>query len=171
MWVAYQDPGFVLTKVTIPEECQNVPVSGVSREDAEDFCVWLSKRSGLKVRLPSLAEWQSAAHGNDVRRLYPWGEIFDAGFTIGIWAQDGGRRNRPIASGSVPADCGPFGHLDLGGNLNEWVADQTNTHGAIVAGGAWAGDRPGDFHTTATQSTQPFFTNATIGFRILVELP
>jgi len=163
--------GVVLSKLTMPESVADLPISGISRDDAEEFCAWLGKQNNLKVRLPTHAEWQSAAHGGDPRRVYPWGEVFDSGFTVGVWAADGGKREVPERTGSVPADLGPFGHLDLGGNLREWVADRTKTHGAVVVGGAWAADRSDEFRTTAVSSAQPFFTNATIGFRILVELP
>lgn len=163
--------GVVLARLTMPDSVADLPISGVSRDDAEDYCAWLAKKSSLKIRLPTRLEWQSAAHGGDMRRPYPWGEVFDSGFTVGVWAADGRKREQPEPSGLVPADTGPFGHLDLAGNLREWVADRTKTHGAEAVGGAWAADRPDEFRTTAVTSAQPFFTNATIGFRILVELP
>ncbi len=163
--------GLVLAKLTMPASVTDLPISGISRDDAEEFCAWLGKQTNLKVRLPTRAEWQSAAHGGDPRRAYPWGEVFDSGFTIGVWAAEGRMRKIAERSGSAPADVGPFGHLDLAGNLREWVADRTKTHGAEVVGGAWAADRPEEFRTTAVTSAQPIFTNATIGFRILVELP
>jgi serine/threonine protein kinase len=163
--------GLVLAKLTMPESVADLPISGVSRDDAEEFCTWLGKNQNLKIRLPTRAEWQSAAHGGDSRRVYPWGEVFDSGFAIGIWAADGRKREAAERSGEVPADRGPFGHLDLAGNLREWVSDRTKTHGAEVTGGSWSCDRPEEFRTTAVTSTQPYFTNAGIGFRILVELP
>jgi serine/threonine protein kinase len=162
--------GLVLARLTMPDSVADLPISGVSRDDAEDYCAWLAKKSGMKVRLPTRLEWQSAAHGGDPRRPYPWGEVFDQDFTVGVWAGEG-QRKHPEPSGSVLADVGPFGHLDLAGNLREWVSDRTTTHGAEVVGGAWGADRPEEFRTTAVSSAQPFFTNATIGFRILVELP
>lgn len=163
--------GLVLARLTMPASVADLPISGVSRDDAEEFCAWVAKTSGLTVRLPTRAEWQSAAHGGDSRRAFPWGEVFDNGFVVGVWAAEGRKREQAEPSGSVSADLGPFGHLDLAGNLREWIADRTPTHGAEVVGGAWAADRPDEFRTTAVSSAQPFFTNATIGFRILVELP
>jgi len=171
VWEAEETDGFVLTRLAMPPKTAELAVSGISRDDAEDYCTWLTKQSGTKVRLPTRAEWQSAAHGGDVRRPYPWGEVFDSSVTVSVWAPDGSKREGPAAPGSIAADVGPFGHLDLAGNLSEWVSDRTRTHGAEVVGGSWAGDRPERFRTTVIESAQPFFSNATIGFRILVEIP
>ena len=166
--------GVVLARLDMPRSIADVPIFGISRDDAEEYCAWLAKQTTLKIRLPSEIEWQSAATGGDVRRVYPWGEVFDRSFTAGLMTLDGKKRDAAIAAGATPMDIGPFGHLDLGGNVSEWVADRTNvttTHGAEVVGGSWAGDRPQDFRTNAVTSAQPFFTNPSIGFRILVELP
>ena len=39
----------------------NVPVTGVSFDDAEDFALWLSSRTGVHWRLPTVQEWAFAA--------------------------------------------------------------------------------------------------------------
>ncbi|MEI7594351.1 MAG: SUMF1/EgtB/PvdO family nonheme iron enzyme [Bacteroidota bacterium] len=63
----------------------NYPVVNVSYEGAELFCSWLtdkynsfSKRKFKKVkfRLPTLKEWESAAHAGDELSVYPWGGSF-----------------------------------------------------------------------------------------------
>ncbi len=166
--------GVVLTRLDMPQSIADLPIFGISRDDAEEYCAWLAKQTSLKIRLPSELEWQSAATGGDVRRVYPWGEVFDGSFTAGLMTPDGKKRDAGIAVGTTPMDIGPFGHLDLGGNVSEWVADRTNpktTHGAEVVGGSWSCDRPQEFRTTSVTSAQPFYTNPSIGFRILVELP
>ncbi|WAS96395.1 SUMF1/EgtB/PvdO family nonheme iron enzyme [Nannocystis punicea] len=99
------------------------PVVGVSWDDAMQFCAWLSKvlvSSGVKVTLPSEAQWEFAARGTDSRR-YPWGnEEPDA--TRAVF----GREDGTAKVGSCPAGRGPFGHLDLAGNVWQWCRDGYN---------------------------------------------
>ncbi|HIJ84439.1 MAG TPA: SUMF1/EgtB/PvdO family nonheme iron enzyme, partial [Magnetococcales bacterium] len=96
------------------------PVVGVAWHDAVAFCDWLSKESGNKFFLPSEAQWEYAARGTDGRR-YPWGNndptkelaCYDLSTETG----------KPALVGQYPAGRGPFGHLDLAGNVWEWCRD------------------------------------------------
>lgn len=86
------------------------PVSSISHDDARAYCKSVDKR------LPTEAEWERASRGDD-GRTYPWGEAFPtkehAVFGEGTTADVGSR----------PKGKGPFGHLDLAGNVWEWVED------------------------------------------------
>ncbi len=55
----------------------NHPVTNVTWRDAWAYCQWLSKERGETVRLPTEAEWEMAARGED-GRIYPWGDSFDS---------------------------------------------------------------------------------------------
>lgn len=50
------------------------PVVAVSWFDAVAYCDWLSAAMGLRYRLPTEAEWESAARGGLDGKLFPWGD-------------------------------------------------------------------------------------------------
>ena len=57
-----------------PKEQLNHPVVNVSWHDAVAYCAWLSEVRGEEIRLPSEAEWEKAAKGDEDNRRYPWGD-------------------------------------------------------------------------------------------------
>lgn len=96
------------------------PVVGVSWDDAQTFCAWLAKHSGLAVTLPSEAQWELAARGED-GRTYPWGSQPPTP-ELACFDQDWGK-GKPNPVGNHPAGRGPFGTLDQAGNVWEWCLD------------------------------------------------
>jgi formylglycine-generating enzyme required for sulfatase activity len=94
------------------------PVGGLTQHGAQEFCEWLSARTGRTYRLPTEAEWEYAARagtttryffGDDAKRLpeYAWfGEKVDGGsHPVG--------RKKP----------NPWGLYDMYGNVAEWTLD------------------------------------------------
>jgi serine/threonine protein kinase/formylglycine-generating enzyme required for sulfatase activity len=151
------------------------PVSLLARADAEAYCLWLSQKSGFKARLPRAAEWQFAAHGGDSQRIYPWGSVFVGQFTGSALSAGSNQQAFPV--GSFREDRGPFGHLDLAGNLREWLGERdqdgplaAGASGALIAGGGFSSDSAATFACQYSESVEPAITSAAIGFRVLVEL-
>ena len=58
----------------------NQPVTRVSWEEAMAYCVWLSEETGLKVSLPTEAQWEWAARAGTSGQYY-WGGI-DEDFSL-----------------------------------------------------------------------------------------
>lgn len=113
-----------------PEGWANKPVTWVSLEDARSYATWAGKR------LPHEWEWQYAAQGTD-RRLYPWGNDWDASV---VPVPDKSRTMRgPDPVDAHPSGTSPFGVMDLVGNVWQWTEEFTDDHtrAAIVRGGSY----------------------------------
>lgn len=96
-----------------PEGRLNHPVAGVTWYDAYDYCQWLSKQTGRSYTLPSEAQWEKGARGED-GRIYPWGNA---------WLPDrcNINLNELTTVDAFPAQS-PYGCFDMVGNTREWTS-------------------------------------------------
>lgn len=102
-----------------PYERANHPVAGISPEGADTYAKWLSIRTGHPWRLPTEAEWEHAAKGPEGRK-FPWGDEFSP--EAANTRETGIHTTTPV--GAFPAGRAACGAYDMGGNVEEYVADQ-----------------------------------------------
>jgi formylglycine-generating enzyme required for sulfatase activity len=93
------------------------PVTQVSWNDALAFCNWLGSMVGLHIQLPTEAQWEKAARGDD-GWLWPWGNVFEK---TKCNTYEGGK-NDTTPVGAYGA-FGKYGLMDAAGNVWNWCAD------------------------------------------------
>jgi formylglycine-generating enzyme required for sulfatase activity len=106
----------------IPPELAQHPVVNVSWYDAEAYCQW------GKCRLPTQAEWEKAARGTDGREC-TWGSEPPDAQRSNFEGKVG--KTTPVRQYSPQGD-GPYGCVDMVGNVFEWTAE-----GYGLRGGSW----------------------------------
>ena len=135
------------------------PVVHVSWEDANAFCVWLTKKemaegkikAGQKYRLPTDAEWSVAVglgrekgntpkeKHNGIKDVYPWGKEWPPPKGAGNYVKSLNIENFEYTSpvGSFVANA--LGIHDLGGNVWEWCEDKMTPSSTfrVMRGASW----------------------------------
>ncbi len=123
----------------------NRPVETVSWEDAVEFCVRLSNKTGKIYRLPTEAEWEYACRAGTTTP-FAFGETitpeivnYNGNYPYQS-APNGEYRSRTVDVGSLGIANG-FGLYDMHGNVWEWCMDNwhENYSGAPNDGSAWEG--------------------------------
>jgi formylglycine-generating enzyme required for sulfatase activity len=156
----------------------------VSWDDAVAFCKWLSQATGRTFRLPTEAEWEKAARGDD-GRIYPWGNEWEVTRLNGESMHGG---TTPVGQFS-PAGDSPFGLADASGNVWEWCADwyadktyerraramardpkgPADGEGCVVRGGAFDSS-PRHLRCAHRNWYYPFNARKNVGFRVVAAL-
>jgi len=95
------------------------PVVGVSWYEAVAYCNWLTEKTGRAYRLPTEAEWETAARSSDGRR-YPWGNEWDPGRCNN--EETGPGHTTPV--GQYPEGDSPYGVSDVAGQVWEWCSSK-----------------------------------------------
>jgi formylglycine-generating enzyme required for sulfatase activity len=100
------------------------PVVGVSWYDALAYCKWLGEKTHKIITLPSEAEWEKAARGNEDKREYPWGADYSWQSDLRCNSKELGL-NKPQGT-TTPVGLflngrSPYCVLDMSGNVWEWT--------------------------------------------------
>ena len=145
----------------------NQPVIRISWQEANEFCKWLSKKTGQKFRLPTEAEWEWAARAGSDKPF--WYGNLDADFSKYANLADhslhqfvvAGIDPQPIAhppyrafipmienvndGNMIPGDVGhyaanPWGLKDMHGSVAEWTASDDKAYPYVATDGRNAGN-------------------------------
>jgi formylglycine-generating enzyme required for sulfatase activity len=166
------------------------PVTEVSWPDALAYARWLEEElgtspdtpaeltalleDGFRILLPSEAEWEKAARGDD-GRIFPWG---DAPRTDRATFQSGGTTR--VGSHDCP-EC-PYGLADMSGNVWEWTrspfqpypwdpAERPHDMQAdalwVMRGGAF-NDTPQNIRAAVRGGADPGARRPFLGFRLVI---
>lgn len=149
------------------------PVVGVSWFEAVAFCRWLSEATGEDIMLPTQAQWQYAAQGDD-GRAYPWGDAWDCKRCNNSVSPCDSRRTTPVRAYEGKGDSS-FGVVDMAGNVWEWCLtdddDGTNivdsiSNSRVLRGGSWYDDSTEYFRCVYRFGVSPDLWVNGWGFRL-----
>lgn len=140
--------------------CEELPALGVTGWGAVAYARWVGGD------LPLLPEWQKAAGGVE-GRIFPWGS--EAPTAVHANYRRCGP-DAPMPVGSYPGGAGPFGCLDMAGNVYErvWSARGGGRSAAMIRGGSWASPHPLNLRTFDLCMQPMDVGDRTVGFRCVV---
>ena len=113
-----RDMNWDLAKRTFPPGKAHHPVTLVSWHDARAYCAWFGGR------LPSEAEWEKAARGDDGRE-WPWGNQWQPDRCNS--GETGIRNTTPVDQYGIRGES-PYGVADMAGNVWEWCSSLPDTY-------------------------------------------
>ena len=170
------------------EQGDDHPVVEVSFNDAQAFCVWLSKKEGRAYRLPTDHEWSCAvgigaqedaaaspkAKDEAIKGVYPWGTAwpppegsgnFDS-YSEDKISSDLYDNTSPVGSFSPTAD----GLYDLSGNAWEWCDSlyDPNATDRVLRGGSWNFINPSYLLSSYRYNFHPTIRIDFYGFRVVL---
>lgn len=105
------------------------PAISMTTQGASKFCEWLSKKTGRRYRLPTVAEWRFAALAGS-SGPYCFGEGPEQLDAFAWYASNSSEKTQPCGQKKPNA----WGLFDVHGNVMEWCTDG---QGWVACGGSW----------------------------------
>jgi formylglycine-generating enzyme required for sulfatase activity len=127
MWREYVRANKQLSMPEVPDWdwIDDHPIVNVSwsdimgRDGKGGYCAWASRVSGVRLSLPTEAQWEYAAKGGQRNLEYPWGNDWDPSK---LWSSDPVTRTRTAPVVRTNDVCeSDYGIVDMAGNTNQWT--------------------------------------------------
>ena len=160
-WKDHSTPGY-------PANEPDQPVIRITWQEAMGFCKWLSKKTGLKITLPTEAQWEWS-NPNYTMDFIPRSPFFSD--------------KAKVVTGVGQYNPNAWGLHDMHGNVVEWTrttyerypyseTDGRNNEKPIgmkaARGGSWR-DRPKSATSSYRLAYRPWQPVYNVGFRIIAE--
>jgi len=123
---------------------EGYPAIGMTYLAAEQYCRWLSIKTGKRYRLPTEAEWEHACRA----RVLPSGPIRNKLEKLAWFWDNSDDKTHPVAKKQPNA----WGLYDMLGNTAEWCKGRDGT--PVVCGGSYR-DSAEKVHPAARQRQTP----------------
>lgn len=161
----------------VAQKFERCPVVGVTWYGADNYCRWLSVKTGQHYRLPTEAEWEYAAKDKGKHYMYAGSNDLDEV----AWYKENTRKIQPVGTKQPNA----LGLYDMTGNAAEWCFDwfdevfyiQSKRINPInyvpssykcIRGGAWYSNAKRS-RVSQRNSSLPLWGSESQGFRIVRE--
>jgi formylglycine-generating enzyme required for sulfatase activity len=141
-----------------PTAAGEVPVTGLSIEDARAYVSWLSQVTGAVYRIPTDSEWTYAVTAGGAKTDLS---------SVNCLVEIGGKKVRGVALEPVQSGgSNGWGLYNALGNAQEWVVSGSST---LVRGGAFSDNVSSC--TPESKRPHPDAGDALTGLRVVRDLP
>ncbi len=148
------------------------------------YAAWASEVSGLRLTLPTEAQWERAARGDVDGQEYPWGNGLDDSKLWCSFTTSRGKTAPVSRSSNVFRNA--FGLSDMSGNVWQWCLDWYGPYGPgdavdpvgpasgderVLRGGSWNNSYDNNFRCADRFGISPDFRVNIYGFRLSISGP